>query len=273
VENVIANARPAPRAARPPIKLNLRVLRRAYSSLAIVALWQLGSNAGLISPKVIAAPSAILGAFCTLVVSGQLAPNLGVSLGRVLVGSAIGVSIGVGLAVVAGLSRRGDEIVDPPLQMLRTLPLLGLTPLLILWFGIGELPKIVLVALATTFPVYLTLVGGIRSVDTKLIEAGRVLGLGRWGIVREVILPGALPSALIGLRYALGTAWVTLVVGEQINADRGIGFLIMDARDFLRTDVIVVCLFVYAALGIGTDTLVRLIERRALAWRPKVVPE
>jgi len=168
------------------------------------------------------------------------------------------------------LSRRGDEIVDPPLQMLRTIPLLGLTPLLILWFGIGELPKIVLVALATTFPVYLTLVGGIRAVDPKLIEAGRVLGLDRLGVVRHVIIPGALPAALVGLRYALGTACVTLVVGEQINADRGIGYLIMDARDFLRTDVIVVCLFVYALLGIGTDAVVRLIERRALSWRAEL---
>jgi len=256
--------------ARAPFVPNLRRLRRVYSLVAIAALWQVGSSFGLISPRVIASPAAILAAFWNLLVSGQLLGNLAISLSRVLIGSAAGITIGVVLAVVAGLSRRGDEIVDPPLQMLRTIPLLGLTPLLILWFGIGELPKIVLVALATTFPVYLTLVGGIRSVDPKLIEAGRVLGLDRLGVVRHVIIPGALPAALVGLRYALGTAWVTLVVGEQINADRGIGYLIMDARDFLRTDVIVVCLFVYALLGIGTDAIVRLIERRALAWRAEL---
>jgi sulfonate transport system permease protein len=245
-------------------------LRRWYSPIVIVALWQAGSMLGLIPARVIAAPSAILVALWTLLVSGQLLGNLGVSLGRVGVGVAIGVAIGAGLAVLAGISRRGEDVVDPPLQMLRTLPLLGLTPLLILWFGIGELPKILLIVLATTFPVYLTLLGGIRAVDPKLIEAGRIFGLSRWGIVRHVIVPGALPSALVGLRYALGTAWVTLVVGEQINADKGLGYLIMDARDFLRTDVIVVCLLVYAILGLGTDALVRGVERRALAWRPAV---
>ncbi|MGD1067956.1 MAG: ABC transporter permease [Vulcanimicrobiaceae bacterium] len=245
-------------------------LRRWYSPIVIIALWQAGSMLGLIPARIIAAPAAIVVSFWTLLVSGQLLGNLGVSLGRVAAGVAIGVLIGAGLAVLAGLSRRGEDVVDPPLQMLRTLPLLGLTPLLILWFGIGELPKILLIVLATTFPVYLTLLGGIRAVDPKLIEAGRIFGLSRWGIVQHVIVPGALPSALVGLRYALGTAWVTLVVGEQINADKGLGYLIMDARDFLRTDVIVVCLLVYAILGLGTDALVRAVERRALAWRPAV---
>lgn len=269
MDALAAHAVPGTRAARAFFTPHTRFMRRAYSPIAIVALWQAGAALGLIPTKIIAAPSAILAAFWTLLVSGHLLGNLGVSLGRVVIGSAVGISVGAALAIVAGLTRRGEEVVDPPLQMLRTLPLLGLTPLLILWFGIGELPKLVLVALATTFPVYLTLAGGIRNVDPKLIEAARVFGLDRWGIVRHVILPGALPAALVGLRYALGTAWVTLVVGEQINADRGIGYLIMDARDFLRTDVIVVCLLVYALLGIGTDTLVRLVERRALAWRPE----
>lgn len=271
MDALAAHARPQTGTARTIFRPNARFMRRAYSPVVIVGLWQVGATLGLIPTKIIAAPSAILAAFWALLVSGQLLGNLGVSLGRVVIGSAVGVSAGAALAVVAGLTRRGEDIVDPPLQMLRTLPLLGLTPLLILWFGIGELPKLVLVALATTFPVYLTLAGGIRNVDPKLIEAARAFGLDRWAVIRHVILPGALPSALVGLRYALGTAWVTLVVGEQINADRGIGFLMMDARDFLRTDVIVVCLLVYALLGIGTDTLVRFVERRALAWRPQVV--
>jgi sulfonate transport system permease protein len=155
--------------------------------------------------------------------------------------------------------------------MLRTLPFLALVPLFILWFGIGELPKVALVALGSMFPIYLNLYAGIRGIDPKLMEAGRVFGLGQWGLIREVVLPGALPSGLVGLRYALGTAWLSLVVAEQVNASAGIGYLINDARDFLRTDVIVVGLVVYAILGLTADSLVRLAERRLLAWRPTLV--
>jgi sulfonate transport system permease protein len=184
----------------------------------------------------------------------------------------IGASIGGALAVVAGLSRLGEDIVDAPMQMLRTLPFLALVPLFILWFGIGELPKIALVTLGASFPVYLNLFAGIRGVDPKLIEAGRVFGLSRLAMVRRVILPGALPSLLVGLRYALGVSWLSLVVAEQINATAGIGYLIDDARDFLRTDVIVVGLLVYALLGLGADALIRGVERRTLRWRPSLVP-
>jgi sulfonate transport system permease protein len=175
------------------------------------------------------------------------------------------------LAIAAGLSRAGEEIVDAPMQMIRTLPFLGLVPLFILWFGIGETPKIALVALGTTFPIYLNLFSGIRGVDLKLVEAARVFGLDRRGVVRHVILPGALPSALVGLRYSLGVAWLSLVIAEQINATAGIGYLINDARDFLRTDIIVVGLLVYALLGLAADALVRSLERRALAWRPSLI--
>jgi sulfonate transport system permease protein len=194
-----------------------------------------------------------------------------VSLQRVAIGLGIGVVAGTVLAVAAGLSRAGEDVVDAPMQMLRTLPFLALVPMFILWFGIGEVPKVALVALGTTFPIYLNLFAGIRGVDPKLLEAGRVFGLGRWGIVRHVVLPGALPSGLVGLRYALGTAWLSLVVAEQINATAGIGYLINDARDFLRTDVIVVGLLVYAILGLTADGLVRFGERRLLAWRPTLV--
>ena len=157
------------------------------------------------------------------------------------------------------------------MQALRTLPYLGMSPLLILWFGIGEFPKLALVTFASAFPVYLTLLGGIRAVDPKLVEAAHAFGLNRWQTIRAVILPSALAPTLVGLRYALGAAWLSLVVSEQINADRGIGYLIMDARDFLRTDVIVVGLLVYAVLGLATDAVVRMAEKRALIWRPSLV--
>lgn len=271
MQDALARIQPRPARARAHRSVDARVLRRIASPIALIAIWQLGSMAGFIPAAKLAAPSAILAAFWALAISGDLLRHLTISLARVSIGVVIGVAIGVQLALAVGLSRLGDDAVDPVMQMLRTLPYLGMTPLLILWFGIGELPKIALVAFASVFPVYMTLLGGIRAVDPKLIEAARIFGLKRWEIVRHVILPGALAPALVGLRYSLGAAWLSLVVSEQINADRGIGYLIMDARDFLRTDVIVVGLLIYAVLGLATDTLVRLVERRALAWRPSVL--
>jgi sulfonate transport system permease protein len=248
-----------------------RGLRRFISPLVLVLLWQAGSMSGLISARTLAAPTTVLTSAWGLLMSGELENALVVSLGRVLLGLGIGVTVGSVLAVVAGLSRLGEEVVDAPMQMLRTLPFLALVPLFILWFGIGETPKIALVALGATFPIYLNLFGGIRGVDPKLVEAGRVFGLSRRGLVWNVILPGAMPSALIGFRYSLGVSWLSLVVAEQINANAGIGYLINDARDFLRTDIIVVGLAVYALLGLGADGIVRAIERRALAWRPSLM--
>jgi len=254
-----------------PAALRRLSVRRLISPLVILAVWQFGSMTGLIPPRIIAAPTAILATAWQLTASGQLLPDLLVSLCRVLVGLFFGISAGVGFALIAGLSRNGEDAVDPPMQMLRAIPLLGLTPLLILWFGISEVPKILLVALASFFPVYINLFAGIRSVDRKLIEAAIVFGLDRWAVIREVILPAAFPAALVGVRQALGIAWLSLVVAEQINADRGIGHMIMDARDFLRTDIIVVGLLVYALLGLATDALVRAAERRALRWRPSIL--
>ncbi len=246
-------------------------VRRYLSPLVLVLVWQGASLAGLISPRELASPAQILVTAWGLLVSGELPWHLLVSLGRVAAGLAIGLSIGAGLALVAGLSRLGEDVVDAPVQMLRTLPFLALVPLFILWFGIGETPKIALVALGTAFPIYLNLFAGIRGVEPRLAEMGRVFGLDRRGLIRHVILPGALPSALVGLRYSLGTAWLSLVVAEQVNARAGIGYLINDARDFLRTDVILVGLMLYALLGLGADTLVRTLERHALAWRPRLV--
>ncbi len=258
---------------RPPARRLWRIgsARRFVSTAVVLLAWQGASAVGWLSPRVLAAPTTILAAAWGLLLNGELVTNLLVSLERVAVGLSLGVAVGAGLAVVAGLTRLGEDVVDAPMQMLRTLPFLALVPLFILWFGIGELPKIALVALGSAFPIYLNLFAGIRGIDPKLLEAGRVFGLGRWGMIREIVLPGALPSGLVGLRYALGTAWLSLVVAEQINATAGIGYLINDARDFLRTDVIVVGLAVYAVLGLGADALVRLAERRLLAWRPTLV--
>jgi sulfonate transport system permease protein len=246
-------------------------LQRWASPLALLAVWELGSRTGVIPTHVLAAPTAVLQTIWQMVSSGELPFNMLVSLGRAMAGLAIGVGVGSSLAIAAGLSRAGENTVDPPVQMLRTLPSLALTPLFIVWFGIGETPKIALIALATTFPIYLNLYNGIRGVDPKLIEAARSFGLRGWSLIADVVLPGALPSFLLGLRYALAGSWLTLVVAEQINASAGLGYLINNARDFSRTDQIVVCLIVYALLGLGADAVVRTLERKALAWRPSFI--
>ncbi len=243
-------------------------LRRAYVPLAILAIWQAGSALEWIPRQPMPPPSAIATAFWQLAVTGQLVNNILVSLGRVAIGLSIGVGIGSALAIAAGLSRVGEDAIDATVQMLRTLPHLALIPLMIMWFGIGETPKITLIALGSMFPIYLNLFSGIRGADRKLREAASTLGLSRAETVLNVVLPAALPGFLVGLRQAFGIAWITLVVAEQINASAGIGYLVMNARDFLRTDIIFVGLTIYALLGLITDQSVRLLERYLLAWRP-----
>ena len=265
---------PAPRPeepgeSRPPDQRRRKPpnLRRWVSPVALVALWQLASGTGVLPPEKLAAPDVIVRSAWELTVTGELGPNLLVSLGRVSLGLLIGVSVGVIAGLASGLARWGNDLIDPPVQMLRTLPHLGLVPLFILWFGIGETPKVTLVALGCLFPLYLNVHGAIRGVDPKLLEAASVLGFTRAQRIRHVVLPSTLPSALVGLRQGLGIAWLSLIIGEQVNTDTGIGFMINNAREFLRTDVIVVGLIIYAALGLITDALVRLLERRALRWR------
>ncbi|MEV6941912.1 ABC transporter permease [Streptomyces sp. NPDC051172] len=245
-----------------------RWLRRTAGPLLLLALWQLLSITGVLASDVLASPGRIAQVAGDLIDDGSLASAMGTSLQRVAFGLLLGTVIGTGLALVSGLFRIGEDLVDAPVQMLRTVPFVGLIPLFIIWFGIGEAPKVAIITLGVTFPLYLNVYAGIRGVDAQLIEAGESLGLSRWGLVRHVVLPGALPGALTGLRYSLGIAWLALVFAEQVNADSGIGFLMVQARDFLRTDVIVVCLIVYAFLGLLADFIVRSLERLLLQWRP-----
>ncbi|MFF0093459.1 ABC transporter permease [Streptomyces canus] len=245
-----------------------RWLRRTTGPVLLLALWQLLSSTGVLTADVLASPGRIAQVAGDLISDGSLTSAMTTSLQRVAGGLLLGALIGTGLALVSGLFRIGEDIVDAPVQMLRTVPFVGLIPLFIIWFGIGEAPKIAIITLGVTFPLYLNVYAGIRGVDSQLIEAGESLGLSRWGLVRHVILPGALPGAMTGLRYSLGISWLALVFAEQVNADSGIGFLMVQARDFLRTDVIVVCLIVYAFLGLLADFIVRSLERLLLQWRP-----
>jgi sulfonate transport system permease protein len=245
---------------------------RLISPVAVIALWQVFSSAGLIPADKLPPPTTVWHTAVSLVTTsspayGTLQGAMLVSLQRMAIGFAVGGTIAVLLALVAGLSRLGENAVDPLLQIVRMLPLFGLIPVFIVWFGIGELPKIILIALGAAIPLYLNTFAGIRSVDAKLAEVGRVQRLTRAETIRHIVLPGALPQALTGLRQSLGVAWLALVVAEQVNANAGLGFMISQATQFLRNDVILVALAVYAVLGLITDALVRLLERRALAWR------
>lgn len=258
-----------PAAARGTRLRNVpRWLRRAVGPLLLLTLWQVFSSAGVLHPDVLASPGTIARAGSGLIADGTLSSAMAVSLQRVAVGLVLGGAVGTALALVSGLSRLGEDLVDASVQMLRTVPWVGLIPLFIIWLGIGEAPKVALIALGVAFHLYLNVYAGIRGVDPQLSEAGQSLGLGRWGLVRHVVLPGALPGAMTGLRYSLATAWLALVFGESVNADAGIGFLMNQAREFFRTDVIVVCLVVYAFLGLAADVIVRVLERLLLQWRP-----
>jgi sulfonate transport system permease protein len=252
----------------------LRVPRwhRVLSPVLLLAIWQLTNVLGLISPTKLPPPTTVVSTAVNLVTTnspayGTLQHALLASLERMAIGFALGAAAAVALAVVAGLSRIGEDLVDPIMQMLRTLPLFGLVPVFIVWFGIGQLPKLLLIALGAAIPLYLNTFAGIRSVDGKLGELGQVLGLRRRELLRHIVLPGALPLALVGLRQSLGVAWLSLVVAEQLNTNAGLGFMINQATQFLQNDVIFVALLVYTILGLLTDWLVRVLERRALVWR------
>jgi len=199
--------------------------------------------------------------------SGQLTEALRVSLSRVVVGGLIGGVLGILVGLLSGFSHLAESVLDTPLQALRAVPFTALVPILILWLGIGEAPKIAIVAFAVFFPLYINTYAGIRSVDVKYAEVAHVYGLGRLAVARRVLLPGALPSILVGVRYALALSWISVIVAEQLNASSGIGFLLVNARQFLQVDVMFVCLVLYALLGVLTDLAYRVVERRLLVWR------
>ncbi|MBY6350847.1 ABC transporter permease [Rhodococcoides corynebacterioides] len=240
---------------------------RALSPVAILLIWQAASAAGVLSERVLPAPSLILDAGWQLTTSGELAHALAVSGTRVVQGLLLGGIIGVLLGTVVGLSRFAEATVDPPLQMLRALPHLGLIPLFILWFGIGETPKILLVALGVAFPLYLNTFSAIRQIDRKFLDTAVVLGFSWWQRFTVIIAPSIAPQLLVGLRQSLAIAWLSLIVAEQINAESGLGYIINNARDFLRIDVIIFGLVVYALMGIATDGIVRILEKRSLRYR------
>jgi sulfonate transport system permease protein len=264
-----STARPAA-LSRPNVAIGKRGLLIAswIAPLVLLVSWELLAQAGWLSPQVLPAPSKVARTAFKLLLSGSLLNDLGVSMLRAAAGFVIGGSIGFALGTLVGFSRIAHALIDRSVQMIRAIPFLALVPLVIVWFGVGEAEKIFLVALGVAFPIYINTTLGIRQVDPKLLELGRVQGLSTWQLIRRIILPGALPSILTGVRYSLATAWLALVVAETIGAQSGLGFLAMDAREFLRTDVIVLTIVIYALIGVLADSIARWLERRLLGWHP-----
>ncbi len=234
----------------------------------LIVVWQIASQTGWLSTRILPSPEAIVVTFWKLSVSGELLQNLAISSWRAAIGFGIGGSIGLVLGLITGMSRLGERLLDTSVQMLRNVPHLALIPLVILWFGIDESAKIFLVALGTMFPIYLNTYHGIRNIDRGLVEMARSYGLSGWNLFIQVVLPGALPSIMVGVRFALGLMWLTLIVAETISASSGIGYLAMNAREFLQTDVVVVAIILYALLGKLADVSAQLLERVWLRWHP-----
>ena len=236
--------------------------------LVILAGWQIACVAGFVPARVMPAPSDVALAGWKLLVSGELAVNIWVSFWRASVGFLIGGSIGFAFGLANGLSQLSSKLTDTTLQMVRNVPHLALIPLVILWFGIDESAKLFLVALGVFFPIYLNTLHGIRTVDPQLIEMGRIYGMSNGELFRRVIFPGALPSIFVGVRFALGIMWLTLIVAETIAASSGLGYMAMQAREFMQIDVVVLSILIYALLGKVADSASRVLERLTLSWHP-----
>ncbi|GLK55810.1 sulfonate transport system permease protein [Methylopila capsulata] len=236
--------------------------------VGLIVVWQGLSLLGEVPPEVLPAPTDVVAAGWRLGASGELWSNIAISAWRAGVGFLIGGGIGFAFGLANGLSKLSERLTDPTLQMIRTIPHLAMIPLVILWFGIDETAKIFLVALGVSFPIYLNTLHGVRTVDAQLVEMGRAYGMTSRELFFRVVLLGALPSIFVGLRYALGIMWLTLIVAETISASSGLGYMAMNAREFMLVDVVVLSIVIYALLGKLADSVARWLERATLSWHP-----
>lgn len=235
--------------------------------LVVIIIWQIVSSSGLVSVTVLPSPLQIVTTFYHLIISGVLLEHLQISIYRAAAGFLLGGSIALILGFLVGFSKQFESYLDPTMQMLRTIPSLAVTPLFILWFGFDELSKILLIAFASFFPLYVNTYNGIRSVDMRLFEVAQVLEFNRWKKLTKLILPSALGHILVGIRLSLGIAWLSLVVAELMGSSSGVGYMIMDARQFSQTNKVFVGIIIFGVVGKLTDSLVRLLEKKLLKWQ------
>lgn len=249
-------------------KTNIKFLIRAITiPIIILIIWQLAGVFGLVSKTVLPTPLDIFLAFQELIKTGELFGHVSISVFRAAAGFFIGGSLGIILGTIVGFSTRSEQYLDPSVQMLRTVPHLAVAPLFVLWFGFGETSKVLLIADGAFFPLYVNAFLGIRGVDSKLFDVARVLEFSKRKLITQLILPAALPNLLLGARLSLGVAWVSLVVAELVGSTEGIGYMIMDARQFSNTDIVFVGIIIFAFVGKFSDSLARLLEVKFLRWR------
>lgn len=250
---------------------NLRTLGRKIIPwtipLLIIIFWQLGSTLQLIDSNILPGPITVLQTMITDLADGKLERNMAISMYRAVTGFVIGGSIGFALALASGLSKTMRLLLDSSVQMLRNIPHLALIPLLIIWLGVGEGSKIALVAVGVLFPIYINTFHGLTTVDPELIEMGRSYQLGKWQQFAKILLPAALPSILVGVRYALGVMWTTLIVSETIASSSGIGYMSTNAQNFMDMSTIIMCIVIYALLGKLSDVVAKSLENSLLTWQ------
>lgn len=244
-----------------------RWLRRLAGPAILLLAWIVASGSGLLDQQLFPGPVQVAKAAWNLIETGQLQVNVARSLIRVAEGTVLGIAVGLVVALAAGLTRFGEDLLDPTMQIFKAVPSFALTPLLIIWMGIGEAPKVTLITIGVAIHIYINTYSGIRGVDGQLVEVARTLRASRRQLIGQVILPGAMPNFLVGLRVGLSSAWLSLIFAESINATQGIGFLMSRAQSLLEFDVSLLIIFIYAAVGLLSYALVRFLERRLLGWR------
>ncbi len=239
----------------------------AIVPVTVLLLLEAASQLGWVPANLLPPPSEVLTTLWWLLQQGGLAGHVAASTVRVLIGFAAGAALALAVGALVGLSQRADRLLDPSFQALRAIPSLAWVPLLLLWLGIDEPPKLVLIAIGAFFPVYMGVASGIRDVDRKLVEVARMAGLSSVELVRRVLLPASLPSLMTGLRNGLSLAWMFMVAAELIAATRGLGYLLTDGRETGRADIVLAAIVLLALLGKLSDTAMAALERRWLAWR------
>lgn len=235
--------------------------------MLVLLLWYAASSVGWISPAKMPGPAVVVSSFFDMVASGTLAADVTMSLQRVTIALITGITTGFVLALLSGLTRLGDALIDGNVQIKRSIPNLALIPLFIIWLGIGEAMKITIIALGVAIPIYINTHAALKGIDRRYVELGQTVGLSRWRFLRHIVFPASLPGFFTGLRLAVTSAWTALVVVETINATSGIGYMITQARTYGQTDVVLVGLVIYGILGFASDAIVRLLERKVLSWR------
>jgi sulfonate transport system permease protein len=273
-EPVAALADPEVAGLQAPTYLGQRPRRRGTTlafrivvPLALLFIWWLGTDIGFISKQILASPTKVVEAAHQLIQTGQLWQYLEASLRREALGVSLGVSVGLTFGICSGLARLGEDLIDPMMQVLRAVPFLALVPLFIAWFGVGETFKVVLIAVATAGPMYAYTYTGVRNVDRKVVEAARGFGLRGSRLVLDVIIPSALPNLLMALRVSMGISLTGLIAAEQIGTTNGIGYLVYLSQEYFRNDYMVLCILLYAILGLLIDGVMRVIERLTMPWR------